>query len=79
MKAALLLEAGRPSCILGGAMKPIEPDKTYWLCVDDHRFKVRTVRASALAGWWICDGEQFGDRIIVPEKLLVEVDENEPR
>jgi hypothetical protein len=59
-------------------MNTIEPGKTYWLIVDNHRFKVRAVRPSALKGWWFCDGDRYGDRIIVPEKLLAEVDEKEP-
>jgi hypothetical protein len=60
-------------------MKPVEPEKTYWLQVDSHRFKVRTVRPSAIKGWWFCDGLEYGDRMVVPEESLIEVDENEPK
>ena len=50
--------------------QPIQPGKTYWVEVERTRFKVRTIRASALRGWWFCEGEDAGDPLMIPEDKL---------
>ena len=55
-----------------GEKKAIRPGETYWVVVDEVRFKVRAVRPSALPGWWLCETERMGDPVMVPEKHLAE-------
>jgi hypothetical protein len=48
----------------------IESGKLCWVDVDGVRFQVLTIRPAALEGWWLCEGLDTGDPIVLPVHVL---------
>jgi hypothetical protein len=57
-------------------MSRIQPGKTHRVTVEHHSFKVRAIRSSAVNGWWLCEGETTGERVMLPEGILEEDDKD---
>lgn len=51
--------------------QPIQPGNTYSVEMENSRFRVRAVRPAALRGWWLCEGEDSGEPLMVPEDKLM--------
>jgi hypothetical protein len=59
-------------------MPQIEAGKTYWVTVESVQFKVMAIRPAAIKGWWLCETFNTGDRLMVPERVLVPVEGEKP-
>lgn len=56
---------------------PITSGQTYWVTLDNVRFKVKAIRPAALDGWWLCEGEATGDPLMAPTNVLTEVEDDQ--
>ena len=53
----------------------VQAGKIYTVEVERKRFRVRALKEEpSMPGWWLCEGEEVGDQLILPEASLREPD-----
>src|SRR5687767_2149088 len=53
----------------------VEAGKIYTVEVERKRFQVKALQEEpSMPGWWLCEGEEDGDQLILPEASLREPD-----